>query len=269
MTRSAGKRRWLTGHVALGALLGVVILHPATSVVYWWFETPDGNLRQLVAQRLVHAFAPAMLPMTGLFAVIGAGLGLAFGVSYRANASGRSGPAFLAQELAPPLASLIRGGEGEQTEFKASARWDFKRGKMNKELEDAVARTIAGLLNHRGGTLLLGIGDAGEIVGLERDYGTLKRQDRDGFELFVLGLVKTRLGGDVCSLVHVAFHEVEGKDVCRVVVEPSPRPVFLQDERAARYYVRAGNGTRELDVREAMRHIADRWPGSSPAGGLT
>ncbi|HEX9705432.1 MAG TPA: hypothetical protein VGA20_09315 [Gemmatimonadales bacterium] len=28
-------------------------VHPATSVVYWWFETPDGSLRHLVARRLV------------------------------------------------------------------------------------------------------------------------------------------------------------------------------------------------------------------------
>jgi hypothetical protein len=255
MTRSAGKSRWLTGHVALGALLGVVILHPATSVVYWWFETPDGNLRHMVARRLVHAFAPAMLPMTGLFAAIGAGLGLAFGMSYRASAAGRPGPAFLERELARPLASLIAAGEDEQAEFKASARWDFKQGKMNKDLEDTVARTIAGFLNHRGGTLLVGVGDSGQVIGLAHDYRTLKRQDRDGFEQFVVSLVQARLGGEVCPLVHVTFEEMESQDVCRVVVEPSPRPVYYQYDGTARYYLRTGNSTRELDVREALDHV--------------
>lgn len=260
MKLKAVKSRWLASHVGLGALLGVLILHPAATAIYWWFETPDETLRHFVAQRLVQAFAPAMLPMTGLFAVIGAGLGLAFGLSYRASDSARASPTFLEQELARPLATLVHAGEGEQTEFKASARWDFKQGRMNKDLEDAVARTIAGFLNHRGGTLLVGVDDAGRVIGLEDDYRTLKRQDCDGFEQFVVTLVKTRLGGDVCPLVHVGFLDAEGKDVCRILVEPSPRPVYCRDAGVARYFLRTGNGTRELDVREAMAHAAQRWP---------
>jgi hypothetical protein len=162
--------RWLASHVGLGALLGVLILHPAATAIYWWFETPDEPLRHFVTQRLVQAFAPAMLPMTGLFAAMGAGLGLAFALAYRARVSARPGPTFLQQQLARPLAALLDAGEGEQTEFKASARWDVKQGKMNKDLEDAVAKTIAGFLNHRGGTLLVGVGDSGEVIGVQDDY---------------------------------------------------------------------------------------------------
>lgn len=260
MKLQAVKSRWLASHVGLGALLGVLILHPAATAIYWWFETPDEPLRHFVAQRLVQAFAPAMLPMTGLFAAIGAGLGLAFGLSYRASDSARAGPTFLERELARPLATLLQAGEGEQVEFKASARWDAKQGRMNKDLEEAVAKTIAGFLNHRGGTLLVGVGNSGQVIGVQDDYRTLKRQDRDGFEQFVVTLVKTSLGGDVCPLVHVGFLGIEGKDVCRIVVEPSPRPVYCRDAGVARYFLRTGNGTRELDVREAMEHVAQRWP---------
>ncbi len=217
MTLGSVRSRWLTSHAVLGALLGVLILHPATSVIYWWFESPDEALRHFVAQRFVQAFAPAMLPMTGLFAVIGAGLGLAFGLTYRANASGRPGATFLQQELARPIASLIDGRESEQAEFKASARWDLRLGKMNKDLEDAVARTIAGFLNHCGGTLLVGVDDSGQVIGLEHDYRTLKRHDRDGFGQFVVTLVKARLGGDLCPHVHVGFEDIVGKDLCRIV----------------------------------------------------
>jgi hypothetical protein len=255
----AVRSRWLASHVGLGALLGVLILHPATTAIYWWYETPDEPLRRFVAQRLLQAFAPAMLPMTGLFAAIGAGLGLAFGLSYRASDSAGARPTFLERELARPIATLLHAGEGEQMEFKGSARWDAKHGRMNKDLEDAVARTIAGFLNHRGGTLLVGVGDAGQVIGVQDDYRTLKRQDRDGLEQFVVTLVKTRLGGDVCPLVHVEFQGLEGKDVCRILVEPSPRPVYYRDAGVARYFLRTGNGTRELDVREAMDHAAQHW----------
>ncbi len=59
MTPGTLLNRWLTGHVVLGALLGVVVLHHATSVVYWWFEArgavsvnslPNGCLEHLLPQ---------------------------------------------------------------------------------------------------------------------------------------------------------------------------------------------------------------------------
>ena len=260
MKLDAVTNRWLAGHVGLGAVLGVLILHPAATAIYWWFESPDETLRHFVAQRLVQAFAPAMLPMTALFAAIGAGLGLAFGVAYRGTASGRWDPTLLQQQLARSLTSLLDAGEGEQVEFKASARWDAKHDRMNKDLEDGVAKTIAGFLNHRGGTLLVGVDDGGQVVGLQQDYRTLKRDNRDGFEQFVVTLVQTRLGGEVCRLIHVTFNGLEGKDVCRILVEPSPRPVYCREAGVARYFLRTGNSTRELDVREAMEHAAQRWP---------
>jgi hypothetical protein len=98
------------------------------------------------------------------------------------------------------------------------------------------------------------------VTGLEHDFRTLKRGDRDGFEQFVVTLVKSRLGGDLCPHVHVGFEDVGGKDLCRIVMEPSPRPVYCEEQGVARYFLRTGNSTRELDVREAMAHITQRWP---------
>lgn len=266
MTLAVLSKRWLSSHVILGAVLGVVILHPVSSAVYWWFEARHdtegrvGTLGRYASQRFVQAFTPATLPMTAVFALIGGGLGLAFGLSYRGDGLGRERTTFAQRELARPLGEIIDAPEGEQAEFKASARWDFRQGKMNRELEDAVVRTIAGFLNHRGGTLLVGIGDGGRIVGLDHDYRTLRRPDRDGFQQFVMTLVKNRLGGDVCPLVHLVFEPCDGKDVCRILAEPSPKPVYCDDDGVARFYVRAGNGTRELDVREALAHVTRRWP---------
>jgi hypothetical protein len=46
-----------------------------------------------------------------------------------------------------------------------------------------------------------------------------------------------------------------------VIVEPSDRPVYFHDGDTSRYFVRTGNSTRELDVREAMEHIGRRFAG--------
>lgn len=262
-----GRRRVFT-HVLIGAALGVFLLHPAAEVIYWLESHgaeagPAGRLFEAIVRRMVTALRPDMLPMTSLFALVGGVVGLAFGVYDRAHRRAPEADA----EVERDLASVIAAGEGERAEFKASARWDHQLRRVNKDLEDAIARSIAGLFNHQGGDLLIGVGDAGEVVGLADDYGTLKRGNRDGFQQFIMGLVKTRLGGDVCPLVHVAFREVKGREVCWVTVEPADRPVYYRDGGTARYFLRAGNGTRELDVREAVEHVARRWAGRRAAAG--
>ena len=138
---------------------------------------------------------------------------------------------------------------------------------VNRSLEAVAAKTIAGFLNASGGSLILGVDDHGETKGLEQDY-TLKRPDRDGYQQYLMGLVKKRLGGDLCSLIHLAFTRVEGHDVCRVVVEPSDRPAFLEETGSARLYLRMGNSTRGLDAREAIDYVARRWPGRSTRSSL-
>lgn len=45
---------------------------------------------------------------------------------------------------------LLQEGENEDVEFKASLRWDYRERKVNKELEYAIAKTIAGFMNSKG-----------------------------------------------------------------------------------------------------------------------
>jgi predicted HTH transcriptional regulator len=121
-----------------------------------------------------------------------------------------------------------------------------------------IVKSIAGFLNHEGGDLLIGVADDGSIVGLKYDYLTLRKKDRDGFELQLMKLVKDKLGGDVCTMLHVVFLDLDGGDVCRVLIEPSERPVYVQHQGSARYFVRTGNSTREFDTKEALDHVAQR-----------
>jgi predicted HTH transcriptional regulator len=54
-----------------------------------------------------------------------------------------------------------------------------------KLLEKVIAKTIAAFMNSAGGTLFIGVDDEGYPVGLQNDYGTLKKQASDGFEIEV------------------------------------------------------------------------------------
>lgn len=243
--------RGLAGHAIVGALAGILVLHPVTKAIYGsdWV-----SMRTFVA-RLALAFSPSMLPMSTAFAILGAGLGLMFGAYHRLLVRQRRALGFLQGELGRTVLSLVAAGESEHLEFKAAARWSIERGSVSRDLEDAIARTIAGFLNHTGGSLLIGVTDDGTVCGLAHDYGTLRTPNRDGYERFVYSLMRTRLGGEACTLVHVTFHLIDAKEICRVIVEPSERPVYFHDGNAARFFVRTGNSTRELDVREAMEHI--------------
>ena len=78
----------------------------------------------------------------------------------------------------PPVApitleELIAKGKSEELEFKSSMRWDFKEGTVNEMLEEEIVKTIAAFSNREGGTLLIGVNDDGEVLGLEGDYHTL------------------------------------------------------------------------------------------------
>jgi hypothetical protein len=253
-------------HFGAGALLGILVLHPLAMAVTWLEIRMEPSVAAVhfwnfLLSRLAATFSRHMLMMTFLYAATGGSIGLAFHALEKALEKREEAIKRLRHEIAQDIPSVISAGEGERVEFKSTARWDLHQERVNRELEMAVAKTIAGFANGAGGSLLLGVDDVGSVIGLDKDYQTLKRKDRDGFEQFLMTLVRIHLGADVCPRVHVVFATAEGRDVCRVVVQQMHRPVYLRDGDKVRYYVRTGNVTRELDVEEAVHHIEWRWGG--------
>ena len=91
-----------------------------------------------------------------------------------------------------PVATLVSQGESAKLELKASLRHAWVEpppGKpesvQRKELEREVVKTVAGFLNARGGTLLVGVQDDGDVTGIEVDFKYFKERfrNRDGWEL--------------------------------------------------------------------------------------
>ena len=159
---------------------------------------------------------------------------------------------------------LMADGEGETVEFKSSLRWDRRDEQVNKILEGVVIKTVAGFLNAKGGTLLIGVDDAGAAVGIAADYSTLKKQDRDGFELHLQQIVTRDLGeAATASFMAVNFHEIDGEDICQVTIEPSDHPIYVDTQKQAVFYLRSGNATRPLPVDETVKYVQHRW-GASP-----
>jgi CheY-like chemotaxis protein len=158
-----------------------------------------------------------------------------------------------------PLFRMIAQGEDQRLEFKSSFRWDLERRCVNKDLQKAVAVAVAGMLNSGGGTLLIGIEDDGTIVGLEKDLKTLHKDNLDGFQLTLTDVLKKYLGIECMPYIHVGFEQIRDKWVCVVSIERSPEPVFFSDGVVHKFWVRTGNSTRALDVKETLKYVQAHW----------
>src|SRR3546814_4587310 len=94
--------------------------------------------------RPLKAFAIEMLPMSASYAVIGAALGLGFGMYHMRLERAQSKVRFLERERDEGLPLLIARGEGERLEFKSSLRWDRRENRVNRSLQQVVLKTVAG-----------------------------------------------------------------------------------------------------------------------------
>ena len=162
-------------------------------------------------------------------------------------------------ELPQPLASMLTG-ENAALEYKASMRWDLRTQQVNKALEKVIAKTVAGFLNSKGGTLLIGVADDCTVLGIEHDMKTIGRKDRDGYEQKLRQILTEALGTEFSQYQGVSFEKCEGKTICIVRVETSPKPVYLTDKGAKEFYIRVGPTTRPLDMEAAHDYISMHWP---------
>ena len=126
-------------------------------------------------------------------------------------------------------------------------------------------KTVAAFANSQGGTLLIGVGDDGEVIGLEPDYHSLGGVDRDKFELHLRNLLNQQFGtGFVTSKVVVKFHEVEEKEVCQIETEAAKEPVILivkdkNGQLTEKFYARSGNSSQEIPLSEMNAYIKERF----------
>lgn len=247
----------------IGAGVGIFLLAPS----YDYISSRENNADPLSSVEYVLTQFKEIL--TGqinqnniilFYAEIGAILGLLSLGVYRVLHKRLLDLDALKSELDKDLPSIIRQGEGPLLEFKSSLRWDMQEQRINRALEAVVMKTLAGFFNsHLGGTLLIGVSDDGEIIGLEKDYQTLKRPDQDGFEQTLITAISANLGADLCANVHILFHVIDQKHVCRVIISPALRPVFLNQGNVPKFFVRTGGGTRDLNIQEALEFVSGRW----------
>ncbi len=150
------------------------------------------------------------------------------------------------------IAEIISHGENEFLEFKSSLRWDLRNLQVNKKMEEIIMKSIAAFSNKDGGTLLIGVADDGETIGLEDDYASLKEGNKDVFELHLRNLVNTNYGKEFAATnISVSFPFVNNVEICQIDIKKGIKPIFtnVQDKNGQtteKFYIRSGNSSQEL-----------------------
>jgi ATP-dependent Lon protease len=110
-------------------------------------------------------------------------------------------------------ADMFRRGENARVEFKSSARWNQHTDRRDDAIELGVVKTVAGFMNARGGTLLIGVNDGGGVVGLKNDLELVEKHDLDRYENWLTTLLETTIGKPSITNVSLIFERFEGGDV--------------------------------------------------------
>lgn len=156
---------------------------------------------------------------------------------------------------------VIKKGEGGKLEFKATFNYNLDQGKVDKTMKLIVIKEITGFLNTRGGTLLVGVRDNGDIFGLDTDYEINFRGDQDGF-LQDFRSTLDSFFDDGTIRRHTSYHveEVDRKEILVVDIEKSRDAVFLKKEQEKILYVRKGNKTEPFTDPEIIhKYISENW----------
>lgn len=158
---------------------------------------------------------------------------------------------------------LIQGGESRTVEFKSTGRLNLHTMEKDPAMEWAVAKTICAFMNTSGGTLLVGVGNAGKVLGIDADYSFVRPRDRDGWELWLTDLVERIAGRVAATDLDVKFAVLYGATVARIGVRPGIGPVFatpMKGERKPVFFARVGNATKELSTPEVLEYGKKQWP---------
>ena len=152
------------------------------------------------------------------------------------------------------LMDIIRQGETDRVEFKSTLRWNLKTDRADKGVEKAWLKTIVAFLNTDGGTLLVGVDDAGAIVGITED----RFETEDKYRLHVNNRLKEHIGLGCAACIRYDLNDIGEKKVLVVDCKPSPQPVFLKMGRDEEFFIRIGPGSRKLSPSEVIEYITRR-----------
>lgn len=156
------------------------------------------------------------------------------------------------------VSEYIASGESEIIEFKETLRIDLRTGEKSPAIEHSTIKTIAGFLNSQGGTLIIGVQDNGNVVGVERDYATLPKQNRDGLLVHIDNILQSRFPTSL-QFISARVEISHNKEICAIEVAPSENPVYIVENGQEEFYIRSSASTRSLSMSESNEYIKSHF----------
>ncbi len=144
---------------------------------------------------------------------------------------------------------LIRAGESSRLEFKSSLRWNILAQRIDKAIEHSMLKTIVAFLNSEGGTLLIGVEDGGNILGIDVD----QFPNEDKYLLHFGHLLTEKIGNQYIEQIQSGLKEMSGRKILRVDCVPSSTPVFLKGD-GEEFYIRNGPSSVPLSTSEVLEY---------------
>jgi hypothetical protein len=155
-------------------------------------------------------------------------------------------------EFEEKVLALMRYGESPNLEFKSTLRINLKTGKAGKEIELAWLKSVVGFMNTDGGILLIGVNDAGEVIGIAAD----QFENDDKCLLHFKNLINQHIGAEFSRYLQAEIRPVTGKTLVAVVCEKAREPAFLLTGGNEEFHIRSGPSSVKLTPRQMLQYLS-------------
>jgi len=159
---------------------------------------------------------------------------------------------------------LIALGENKRTEYKSTLRFCLKQRSQQLYIEHSVLKTIAAFLNTDGGTILVGVDDNANILGLDDDFSTFgkEKNHKDEWVKHFDNITSHAFGDAFIGNIDLNFAEIENKAVAIIDVKASTSFVYMKnkaDNNRKQFYIRRNGSTVEIRDEEILIYVKQRW----------
>ncbi len=132
-------------------------------------------------------------------------------------------------------------------------------GKPDWNIEHAVLKTLVAYLNTDGGTLLVGVSNDGEALGIENEGFP----NEDKFLLHFKQLIKQHIGLAYAPLIEYAPVPVGEKKILEVDCRKSDEAVFMTpNKKDEEFYIRIGPSSERLTGSKLLEYVGRRYNGN-------
>ncbi len=159
------------------------------------------------------------------------------------------------KDPAKGIIELIEKGENSNLEFKSTLRTNLYTNQIDKKIEQAVLKTITAYLNSGGGTLLVGVSDKGEILGIDKD----NFESNDKLSLHFTNLIKNHIGAEYLPFIGFEIVNVNSGHVLKIDCKKSDKYVFLKCDKEEEFYVRNGPSNAKLNGNSLIDYISHNF----------